>query len=590
MKKDYAVGGQAIIEGVMMRGNKGISTAIRIPDGSIKVEIKNISSIRDKNKVLRLPIIRGFIALIESLIIGIETLNYSSSFFEEEEEEEKESSIERFLDKLFKEKSDKILMGIILSISFIISGTIFILVPTIIANLFKKLGINNVGLNIIEGIFRVSIFIIYLVAISKMEDIYRLFQYHGAEHKTIFCYEAKEELTVENVIKYKRFHPRCGTNFLFLVMIVSIILLSITGWSSLGERVLYRILLLPIVSGVTFEIIRWLGKSNSKFSNILAYPGLKLQMLTTREPDESQIEVAIASLKAAEGIKEPDKNIGELLNIGNEILKKASIPSYILDTQLLLSKVLEVDKLYIITNRNLKVNPFNEKEFMKLINLRKGNMPIKYILGKTEFMGIDLNIKEGVLIPRPDTENLVEIVLEYIEKENYENVCDLCTGSGAIGISLAYHKGSINVHCIDISPISNEVVLENISKLGLSERVSFIKSDLLEIPIKEGYKYDVLVSNPPYIKTEDIDTLMDDVKSFEPHLALDGGEDGLIFYKIISRQSKDILNASGLIAFEIGKDQGIEVREILKSFGYKNIKIIKDLSGLDRVVIKKDSI
>lgn len=587
MKKDYAVGGQAIIEGVMMRGNKGISTAIRIPDGSIKVEIKNVSSIRDKNKVLRLPIIRGFIALIESLIIGIETLNYSSSFFEEEE---KESSIERFLDKLFKEKSDKILMGIILSISFIISGTIFILVPTIIANLFKKLGINNVGLNIIEGIFRVSIFIIYLVTISKMDDIYRLFQYHGAEHKTIFCYEAKEELTVENVIKYKRFHPRCGTNFLFLVMIVSIILLSITGWSSLGERVLYRILLLPVVSGVTFEIIRWLSKSNSKFSNILAYPGLKLQMLTTREPDESQIEVAIASLKAAEGIKEPDKNIGELLNIGNEILKKASIPSYILDTQLLLSKVLEVDKLYIITNRNLKVNPFKEKEFMKLINLRKGNMPIKYILGKTEFMGIDLNIKEGVLIPRPDTENLVEIVLEYIEKENYENVCDLCTGSGAIGISLAYHKGSINVHCIDISPISNEVVLENISKLGLSERVSFIKSDLLEIPIKEGYKYDVLVSNPPYIKTEDIDTLMEDVKSFEPHLALDGGEDGLIFYKIISRQSKDILNASGLIAFEIGKDQGIEVSEILKSFGYKNIKIIKDLSGLDRVVIGKNSI
>lgn len=587
MKKDYAIGGQAIIEGVMMRGNKGIATAIRIPDGSVKVEIKNVSSIRDKNKVLRLPIIRGFIALIESLLIGIETLNYSSSFFEEEE---KESSIERFLDKLFKEKSDKILMGIILSVSFIISGIIFILLPTVTANLFKKLGINNVGLNIIEGIFRVSIFMIYIVAISKMEDIHRLFQYHGAEHKTIFCYEAKEELTVENVIKYKRFHPRCGTNFLFLVMIVSIILLSITGWSSLGERVLYRILLLPIVSGVTFEIIRWLSKSNSKFSNILAYPGLKLQMLTTREPDESQIEVAIASLKAAEGIKEPDKNIGELLNIGNEILKKASIPSYILDTQLLLSKVLEVDKLYIITNRNLKVNFFKEKEFMKLINLRKGNMPIKYIFGKTEFMGIDLNIKEGVLIPRPDTENLVEIVLEYIEKENYENVCDLCTGSGAIGISLAYHKGSINVHCIDISPISNEVVLENISKLGLSERVSFIKSDLLEIPIKEGYKYDVLVSNPPYIKTEDIDTLMDDVKSFEPHLALDGGEDGLIFYKIISRQSKDILNASGLIAFEIGKEQGIEVSEILKSFGYKNIKIIKDLSGLDRVVIGKNSI
>ncbi|MBU3209815.1 peptide chain release factor N(5)-glutamine methyltransferase [Clostridium algidicarnis] len=589
MKKDYTVGGQAIIEGVMMRGNKGIATAIRIPDGTIKVEIKNVSSIRDKNKILRIPIIRGFIALIESLVTGIETLNYSSSFFEEEEEES-ESSIERFLNKLFKDKSDNILMGIILGVSFIISGIIFILIPTVIANLFKKLGVNNVGLNIIEGVFRVSIFMIYIVAISKMEDVYRLLQYHGAEHKTIFCYEAKDELTVENVMKYKRLHPRCGTNFLFLVMIVSIILLSITGWSSLGERVLYRILLLPIVSGFSFEIIKWLSKSNSKLSKILAYPGLKLQMLTTREPDESQIEVAIASLKAAEGIKEPDKTIGELLNMGNEMLKDESIPSYILDTQLLLAKTLEVDKLYVITNRNLKVNPLKEKEFMQLMNLRKGSMPIKYILGNTEFMGIDLNIKEGVLIPRPDTENLVEIVLEYIEKENYENVCDLCTGSGAIGISLAYHKDSINVHCIDISPISNEVVLENINKFGLNDRVSFIKSDLLEIPIKKGYKYDVLVSNPPYIKSEDIDTLMKDVKAFEPHLALDGGEDGLEFYKTIIRESKEILNAKGFIAFEIGKDQGVEVSEILDSFGYKNIKIIKDLSGFDRVVIGKNSI
>lgn len=588
MKKDYAVGGQAIIEGVMMRGNKGIATAIRIPDGTIKVEFKNASSIRDKNKILRIPIIRGFVALIESLVTGIETLNYSSSFFEEEGNSE--SSIERFLNKLFKGKSDKILMGIILSVSFIISGIIFILIPTIIANLFKKLGFSNVGLNIIEGVFRVSIFMMYILAISKMEDIYRLLQYHGAEHKTIFCYEAKEDLTVGNVMKYKRFHPRCGTNFLFLVMIVSIILLSITGWSSLGERVLYRILLLPIVSGFSFEIIKWLSKSNSKLSKMLAYPGLKLQMLTTREPDEAQVEVAIVSLKAAEGIKETDKTIGELLNMGNEILKESSIPSYILDTQLLLAKTLDVDKLYVITNRNLKVSPKEEKEFMELINLRKGSMPIKYILGKTEFMGIDLNVKEGVLIPRPDTENLVEIVLEYIEKENYENICDLCTGSGAIGISLAYHKDNINVHCIDISPISNEVVLENINKFGLSDRVRFINSDLLKIPIKEGYKYDVLVSNPPYIKSEEIDTLMEDVKSFEPHLALDGGEDGLIFYKTITRESKEILNSKGLIAFEIGKDQGIEVSEILSSFGYKNIKIIKDLSGFDRVVIGKNSI
>ncbi|WP_032121296.1 peptide chain release factor N(5)-glutamine methyltransferase [Clostridium amazonitimonense] len=586
MKKNYTVGGQAVIEGVMMRGKEGVATAVRTPKGDIEVDIKKVSSIRDKNKILNLPFIRGFISLIESLITGIETLNYSSSFLDEEEEE---SRFEKLLDKWFKENSGKVVTGILLTVSFIISMFIFVFIPTAFASLFKKIGLGNMWLNIIEGVFRVGIFITYIYLISKMEDINRLFQYHGAEHKTIFCYELEQELTVENVRKQGRLHPRCGTNFLFLVMIVSIVLFSITGWNSLGERLLYRVLLLPVVSGITFEIIKWLGRSESILSQALAYPGIKLQLLTTREPDDSQLEVAIASLKAAEGIKESEKTIGELLSVGNQVLKSVNISSYILDAQLLLSKVLGVDKLYLLTHREEAVDIIKEKEFMELIEFRKNKMPIKYILGKVEFMGLELEVKEGILIPRPDTEILVESILEHIDNKGYKKICDLCTGSGAIGISLAYYNSNTNVDCMDISDVSEEMVWKNIHKFGLWQRVKFIKSDLLDEAIKEDYKYDVLVSNPPYIKTRDIEELMEDVKLFEPHLALDGGEDGLDFYRTIALQSKSILNNDGIIAFEIGHDQGEEVSGILKENGYKEIKILKDLAGLHRVVIAKNN-
>ena len=159
-------------------------------------------------------------------------------------------------------------------------------------------------LNLIEAAIRIIILILYMFLISKMKDIYRVFQYHGAEHKTIFCYEAMEELTVENVKKHSRLHPRCGTNFLFLIMFVSIVIFSFTGWGGIVERLALRIIFIPVVTGISYELIKWLGKNDSMLAKIIAYPGLKLQLLTTKEPDDSQIEVAIASLKAAEGIEE----------------------------------------------------------------------------------------------------------------------------------------------------------------------------------------------------------------------------------------------------------------------------------------------
>ncbi len=303
MEKKTTVGGQAVIEGVMMRGTKGLATAVRLPNGSIEVKKESSESLTKKNKFFGFPIIRGFISLIESLIIGIKSLEYSASFFEDDEEES-ESKFDKWFDKVFKEKGNSVLMGISLVLSLAFSILLFFILPTALTSLVKKTITSNVVvLNIIEGIIRVIIFISYIFIVGKLEDIKRVYQYHGAEHKTIFCYESGIDLTPENAKKFGRLHPRCGTNFLFLVMVISIIIFSFTGWQSIGQRVISRVLLLPVVSGVTYEVIKWLGKSNSKISKIIAWPGLLLQKITTQEPDESMLEVAITSLKAAEGLE-----------------------------------------------------------------------------------------------------------------------------------------------------------------------------------------------------------------------------------------------------------------------------------------------
>ena len=429
------VGGQAIIEGVMMRGAKGLATAVRTPSGEIEVKVKRTTPITKKYKILNIPIIRGTATLIDSLIIGINTLNYSASFFEEDEEE---SKFDAWLkNKLGDKGANDLIITLTMMVSFFVAAGLFLGIPTAIASIFKGIGLSPILLNLIESAIRIAILITYMYFISKLDDIYRIFQYHGAEHKTIFCYEAEEKLTIENVKKFGRLHPRCGTNFLFLTMIVSIILFTLTGWGGFWQRLILRIVLMPLVAGITYELIKWLGRTESKLGKFIAYPGLKLQELTTKEPNDEQLEVAIKSLMAAEGI-EYKKTIGELLIDGNKILKEANIDTYILDVQLLLGKVLGKDKLYLITNKEEEVSKIKEREFYKLINQRKDKMPIKYILKSAEFMGLEFQVEEGVLIPRGDTEILVEETLKFIKNERRYDICDLCCGSGAIGISIAY--------------------------------------------------------------------------------------------------------------------------------------------------------
>lgn len=290
------IGGQALIEGIMMRGPRDVATAIRKPNKEIIVEKKKLNTLGNKNKFFRLPIIRGVVGLVESMILGTKTLMYSAEFFDEEEYEE--SKFEKYINDKFGDKAADIGIFFSILLSFVIAIFLFMLIPTFVTNLFKNKIENIVFLNLIEGLIRIGIFLIYLISVSRLEDMKRIFEYHGAEHKTIHCYENQEELTVENVKKYPILHPRCGTSFLFTVMIVSIIVLSFFGWPNPLKRLLIRLLMLPVIIGISYEFNRIIGKSNSKLAYILSYPGLGLQKLaTTREPDEGQIEVAIAALK-----------------------------------------------------------------------------------------------------------------------------------------------------------------------------------------------------------------------------------------------------------------------------------------------------
>ena len=283
-------------------------------------------------------------------------------------------------------------------------------------------------------------------------------------------------------------------------------------------------------------------------------------------------------------MKSRGSSIRELLERGYEVLKNREIESYALDAQLLLGKVLNKDRLFILLNGNYEVPEKEAEEYYDYLKLRENKMPVKYILGHCEFMGIDFTVKSGVLIPRPDTETLVEQALIQIKHNNFHNICDVCCGTGIIGISIAKLIEGINVKCCDISSTACEVTAENIRRFSLEEKVQVIKSNLMEYYIQNDVKFHMIISNPPYIKESSIPTLMEDVKNYEPREALLGGKDGLEFYRKIAKQSLKVLEINGIIMFEIGYDQRESVADILTQNGFKNIMCIKDLAGKDRVI------
>ena len=285
------VGGQAVIEGVMMRGPGVTATAVREPSGTIVVQKETTKSIADTYPILKKPFLRGCVALYESLVIGMKALSFSAKAAGDEEEEMSNSEI-----------------AITMVISTIFAIAVFLALPTFIVKFIPGVQDNHVVLNLIEGVIRLVLFLLYIWGIGLTKDIQRVFQYHGAEHKTIHTYELDLPLTVENVRQQSRLHARCGTNFLLIVMVVSIFVFAFLGWPNLLERILSRVLLMPVVAGIAYEVIRLAGRSEHSFVKAIIKPGLVLQYMTTREPEDDQIEVAI---RALEEVRPPESDAYE---------------------------------------------------------------------------------------------------------------------------------------------------------------------------------------------------------------------------------------------------------------------------------------
>ena len=290
------IGGQAVIEGVMMKNMDRYAVSVRKPNGKIETKVEECVSFAEKHPLFQLPVFRGMANFLESMVIGMKTLNYSASFYEDEEEQT-ESRTEQLLEKILGEKAEKIIMGIVLVFSLAISIGLFMILPYIASEALGKLIRNEYVILFMEGIIRIAIFLGYIVLISRMEDIKRVFMYHGAEHKTINCLEAGVPLTPENVDNFSRLHKRCGTSFIFIVMIISMVFFFFIRVDTIWLRIVLRLLFLPLVAGVSYEFIRLAGSSDHPLVQIFSKPGLALQRLTTKEPDHSMIEVAIATVE-----------------------------------------------------------------------------------------------------------------------------------------------------------------------------------------------------------------------------------------------------------------------------------------------------
>ncbi|HZJ83126.1 MAG TPA: DUF1385 domain-containing protein [Clostridia bacterium] len=309
--KKCNVGGQAVLEGVMMKAPNRMAIAVRRQDGKIQVKTKETTTIKDKYSILKFPVLRGIVTFGETMVMGVKSLMDSAELYGEEEEY-KPSKLENWLADKTGKKAEDMMIFFALLIAAVFAVLLFMVAPALLVGFLGRSLESNLAKSLMEGVIRLTGFIIYIVLISRMKDIRRVFEYHGSEHKTIHCYEHGKELTVENAREFTTLHPRCGTAFLLIVMVISILAFSFLEWNNIFMRIGIKLLLLPLVAGVSYEIIKWAGASKSKWVGIIMYPGLMLQKLTTKEPDDEQLEVAICSFLAAMGEWEEQEETASL--------------------------------------------------------------------------------------------------------------------------------------------------------------------------------------------------------------------------------------------------------------------------------------
>ncbi len=600
-----AIGGQAVLEGVMMRGESSMATAVRDETGEIQVESSRFTPLKQKSRWKRLPFIRGVINFVASMVMGVQIIMRSGEVFGGEEEP---SKFEEWCSKKFKVNVMSVMMWFAVLLGLALAIGLFFVIPHFsiegIRLLVEKVAHTTMPAfcyNLIEGVIRILIFVVYILLTSLMKEIKRVYQYHGAEHKTISCYEHGLELTVENVQKQSTIHDRCGTTFMFLVMIVSVALFSVVGivpnnivTSKVGAmfiKLLIKLALLPVVAGISYEILKFLAKFDNLFVRIIKAPGLLLQKITTSQPDDSMVEVAITAFKTVQ-LLDSNKDaptskfntkilIDKALEQLNNALKIDTNGNA--DRDWIMAEVLNIPRSEVANLKFVWSNDF--EKMLALAKERSTGKPLQQVFGYTDFYGMKINVNSDVLCPRPETEYLVEEVSRLIKQDNLQAVLDLCTGSGAIALVVKRDNPNVAVTASDISEKALMVAKQNAEQNNL--HVDFVASNLFD---NINGEFDLIVSNPPYIKTDVIGMLDPEVRFFEPTIALDGGMDGLDFYRKIVENAKNHLKIGGILAFEIGFDQKESVTEILtncKTAVFEDIRCLQDLEKNDRMIFAK---
>lgn len=593
------IGGQAVIEGVMMRGKRGMATAVRDEEGVMQIEAKRVTPPEKRSVWSRVPFVRGVINFVSSLVVGMQTLMRSSEVAVSDTEEP--SKFSRWLAEKCKISVGQIVTAVATVIGVALALVLFLFLPLYLTELISAAapavgGKESIWYNLIEGGFRLVIFIAYICFTLLMKSVRRTYCYHGAEHKTINCYEHGMPLTVENVKKSSRLHDRCGTTFLFLFLIISIVLFSVANWL-IAEYVaipyrwldffvalLIKIVLLPVVAGVSYEILKLLAKIQSPVVLPLKWPGYLMQLLTTREPTDDMIECAIAAFEKVLDMDanpdSPEKTFATETKLSklSALMKKSFAEKEIdeSDAEWILSLTLDIPRSKLTEERVV-----TQKECRKVLGIFEERMtgrPLWYIFGDTEFYGYTIKVDERVLIPRPETEILVQQAVRTLE--DGDKMLDLCTGSGAIAVAVACEAAkdkNVSVTAADISADALEVAREN-ARLNKAN-VNFVQSDLFE---NIRGRFNLITVNPPYVRSGDINGLQREVRDFEPRLALDGGEDGLDFYRRIAEKLPRYLVRGGMIILECAEDQAQEILKIFTRCDYA--MVVKDLNGKERFV------
>ena len=595
-QKKTLIGGQAVIEGVMMRGATSMATSVRDEDGIIRVETKRLKPLKKRCFLARVPFLRGVFNLVESLVSGTSTLMRSAEVFGESEPG-------RF-EKWCKAKLHIDLVSVITTLSTILGVALaiglFIFAPIYLTKLLMLAtgDLHPIAVDFIEGGIKILIFIAYLLLVSLMKDIRRTFMYHGAEHKTISCYEKGLELTPENAKKCTRVHDRCGTTFIFLVLFVSIIVFVCveaifnacgidfnTDFGKLGRlyKALIKLGLLPIVAGISYELLRLLAKSSSPLLLPIKAPGLLLQRITTREPTDDMLEVAINSFKTVLAM-DADPSIPEIKFVTPEklVVKLQKVKDKLAangidedaEAEWIVSIVTGLKRSQLHQDKN--VSPKNLMRIDEIVKERITGRPLWYCIGDTDFYGYKIKVDERVLIPRPETEELVEHALPFINET--KKVLDLCTGSGAIAIAVK-KKTNAEVYASDVSKDALVLAKENAETNGAE--ITFVESDLFDN--LSGEKFDVIITNPPYIPLAEKDDIQKEVRDFEPSVALYGGEDGMDYYRKISKLCGEFLNEHGVIIMECGDKECESVSEMFAENGFETAEI-EDIKGIKRMV------